>query len=87
MNNEDEARAGFDYPGVAICYFCHDGEGNYLFAKRTEKCRDEHFKWECGGGGMHFGESIETTLHREVKEEYCVHILEQEFLGVKDYVR
>jgi len=40
-------------------------------SKRSNKTRDEHGKWDPGGGSIEFGESIDSALKREVREEYC----------------
>lgn len=78
---------GVDFIGVAIVYFCHDGKGNFLMAKRNANCRDEHGKWDIGGGGLEFGEGVEETLRKEIKEEYCTDVLAREFLGYRDVHR
>jgi 8-oxo-dGTP diphosphatase len=80
-------RKGIDYTGVAIVYFCHDGQGNYLMSKRSDDCRDEHGKWDPGGGGLEFGDNIEDTLIKEIKEEYCTIVLDYDFLGYRDVHR
>ncbi|MBI4086398.1 NUDIX hydrolase [Candidatus Kaiserbacteria bacterium] len=68
-------------------YICHDGKGNILMHKRTERCRDEHGCWDCGGGGVKLGEKIEDALVREVKEEYLVEPLEYALLGHRELFR
>ncbi len=78
---------GTEYVGVAVVYFCHDGKGNFLMAKRNNNCRDEHGKWDIGGGGVEFGESVEETLKKEIKEEYCTEVLASEFIGFRDVHR
>ncbi len=72
---------GIDFIGVSVSYFCHDGQGNYLFQKRGAGARDEHGKWDCGGGGLEFGEMIADCLTKEIREEYCADIISSEFLG------
>ncbi|OGH54028.1 MAG: hypothetical protein A3G15_01520 [Candidatus Levybacteria bacterium RIFCSPLOWO2_12_FULL_40_10] len=76
-----------DHVGVGVVFFCHDGDGNFLLAKRTNKARDENGKWDPGGGGVNFGEPILKTLAREIREEYCTDIIEAEFLGFRDVHR
>jgi ADP-ribose pyrophosphatase YjhB (NUDIX family) len=80
-------RKGFDYVGVTTVTICHDGKGNYVLHKRSNVCRDEHGKWDCGGGGLEFGLSVEENLRKEIKEEYCTDVLELEFLGFRDVHR
>jgi len=80
-------RKGIEYPGVSIVYFCHDGKGNFVMAKRNQNTRDEHNKWDIGGGGLEFGEKVEENLKKEIKEEYCADVIEYEFLGYNDVHR
>lgn len=80
-------KKGEDYTGVTIIYFCHDGQGNFLLNKRSTNCRDEHGHWDIGGGGLEFGDTIENTLRKEIKEEYCTDVLDFEFLGFRDVHR
>jgi 8-oxo-dGTP diphosphatase len=78
---------GIDYTGIAIVYFCHDGEGNIVFNKRGNNCRDEQGTWDIGGGGLDLGDTVKDTLFKEIKEEYCTDVLEYEFLGYRDVHR
>ncbi len=80
-------RKGFDYTGISVVYFCHDGQGNVLMQKRGNNCRDEQGKWDIGGGGLEFGDTVENTLKKEIAEEYCTDVLEAEFLGFQDVHR
>src|SRR3989344_6070645 len=63
-------KPGIDYTGISTPFYCHDGAGNFVLHKRSVKCRDEHGKWDCGGGQLHFGELPEEGVLREVSEEY-----------------
>ena len=78
---------GIDYPGVTVVYFCHDGQGNYLFNLRSKNCRDEHGCWDPGGGRVEFGSTVTATLKKEIREEYCTNIIKSEFLGFSDIRR
>ena len=68
-------------------YYCHDGNGRVLFSKRGQTSRDEIGRWDIGGGGVEFGETIDETLRKEVKEEYNANVLSYEFLGYRDVHR
>jgi 8-oxo-dGTP diphosphatase len=78
---------GVDTIGVTVTFFCHDGNGEYVFSKRSVQCRDEHGCWDPGGGSLDFGEDILETLRREIKEEYNSDTLEHQFLGYRDVHR
>jgi len=80
-------KKGQDYTGVTVVYLCHDGEGSFLMNKRSKNCRDEHGTWDIGGGGLEFGDTVEDTLKKELKEEYCADVLGCEFLGYRDVHR
>lgn len=80
-------KKGEDYTGVTIVFLCHDGQGNYLLAKRSANCRDEHHTWDQGGGALELGDTVENTLRKEIKEEYCTDVLAHEFLGFRDVHR
>lgn len=76
-------KKGIDHVGVNVTYFCHDGKGNYLFNKRSDACRDEHGRWDPGGGGLELHDTVENTLRKEILEEYCTDILDYEFIGYR----
>ncbi len=84
---ECRIQKGKDYTGVTVTYLCHDGAGNILMHKRSERCRDEHGRWDCGGGALEFEDTIEDTLKKEVREEYGTEVLDFEFLGYRDVHR
>lgn len=74
-------KKGIDYTGIAVLFFCHDGEGNYVMLQRSDKCKDERGCWEFGGGGLKFNEKLLDAVKREVSEEYGTEPLEISFLG------
>jgi 8-oxo-dGTP diphosphatase len=78
---------GLDYTGITIVFLCHDGQGNIVLNKRSQNCRDEKGKWDCGGGGLDFGDTVVGTLKKEIQEEYCTDILEYKFMGYRDVHR
>lgn len=80
-------KKGVDFIGLCACFYCHDGNGNYVFHKRSANCRDEQGMWDCGGGSVQFGETVEQALIREIKEEYGADALKIELLGSYDALR
>ena len=78
---------GFDFTGITVVFACHDGEGNFLFSKRSANARDEHGRWDIGAGAMELGSSPEETLAKEIKEEYLTEVVEFEFLGYRNVLR
>ncbi|MCD5381920.1 MAG: NUDIX domain-containing protein [Candidatus Pacebacteria bacterium] len=79
---------GYDYIGNAVTTFCHDGNGRCLLGLRSDKCRDEHGRWDpIGSGGIEVGDTIEDTVHREVKEECGSEVVAMEFLGHREVFR
>jgi 8-oxo-dGTP pyrophosphatase MutT (NUDIX family) len=83
----DKMRKGVDYTGNTVVFACHDGEGNFVFSKRSVQCRDEHGTWDPGGGALEFGDTVENTLRKEIREEYCTEVVDYEFLGYRDVHR
>ncbi len=79
-------KKGVDFTGVAIVFACHDGKGNFLFAKRGVGSRDGHGAWEMPAGGLKFGERIEDGLLRELKEELCVSPVKVLYIGHKEVI-
>ncbi|MAG61056.1 RNA pyrophosphohydrolase [archaeon] len=80
-------KKGIDYPGVTVVFMCHDGEGNFLLHKRSNQCRDEHGRWDAGGGGLDFGIGVVETLKKEITEEFSTDVLDHKFLGYRDVHR
>lgn len=56
-------------------------------AKRSPRARDEHGRWDIGGGGLELHDTVENTLRKEIMEEYCTDVLDFEALGYRDVHR
>lgn len=82
-----EIRPGIDYIGVTTPFYCNDGNGNFLVHKRSENARDEQGVWDFGGGLLSFGELVEESVLREVKEEWGVEGQIQEQLPAHSMIR
>ncbi len=80
-------KKGVDYTGIGVVFACHDGNGKFLFAKRSANCRDGQGAWEIPAGGVEYGERILDALARELKEELNVVARKTEFIGYKDVVQ
>jgi 8-oxo-dGTP diphosphatase len=78
---------GVDYIGVTTPFYCNDGKGNFLLHKRSKNCRDEQGHWDPGGGKLEFGQSLEESVLREVKEEYGCKGVVQEVLPAHSVLR
>ncbi|ACZ84562.1 NUDIX domain-containing protein [Streptosporangium roseum] len=74
-------------PAVSCVFVCHDGHGRVLLARRGAGARDEPGTWDCGAGALEYGESFETAVAREVREEYSTGALEIETIGVRNVLR
>lgn len=60
---------GKSFVGVATAVAIFNQKGEVLMAKRSENCRDEHGRWDICGGGLKLGETIDSNMRREMKEE------------------
>jgi ADP-ribose pyrophosphatase YjhB (NUDIX family) len=56
-------------------------------AKRNQMARDEHGRWDIGGGMVEHGSAVEETLHKEIQEEYGASTITASFLGIRDVHR
>lgn len=76
-----DLKRGVDFIGVTVCFIVHDGKGKFLLQKRSKNTRDEHGKWDIGGGAVEFGETLDQAVRREVQEELCTQPSKVEFLA------
>ncbi len=72
------------YTGVCVIFWCHDGKGKYVLAKRSRQARDEQGCWDVGGGGLEFNDHVLERVRTEVMEEYGAEPEQIEFLGYRD---
>ena len=79
-----KAVPGIDYVGVGVVFWCHDGKGKVVLHKRSQNCRDNRGRWDCGGGALEVSESLQEAVRREVLEEYCVLPRKIEPLGFRE---
>jgi len=82
-----DARRGVDFIGVTVPFVVHDGKGNVLLQKRSQRCRDERGRWDTGGGAVEFNESLEDAVKREVEEELGVKAEKVQFLTTYEALR
>lgn len=79
-------KRGIDYIGVGIGAIIINGEGKMLLAKRGQKAKNERGKWEFPGGSVEFGDTMESTIKREMKEELDVEIEVGKHLSPIDHI-
>jgi 8-oxo-dGTP diphosphatase len=58
-----------------------------FLAKRSKNARDEHGRWDVGGGGLKHGQTLEQNVRRELLEEYGVEPLKVDFIGYREVFR
>jgi ADP-ribose pyrophosphatase YjhB (NUDIX family) len=80
-------KTGIDFIGVTTPFYCNDGKGNFLLHKRSKIARDEHGRWDFGGGQLEFGEELQQGVLREVQEEYGLKGIIQEQLEAHSIIR
>ncbi len=78
--------AGKDYIGVGVGALIFNGEGKLLLTLRGKKAKNEQGKWEIPGGAVEFGETIEESLKREIKEELDIEIEVIEMLQLCNHI-
>ncbi len=79
-------KAGINYIGVSAGAFVINSKGELLLCKRSMKARNEKGKWEAPGGQVHFGETREQAIKREIREELGIEIEIIRVLNVADEI-
>lgn len=79
-------KIGKDCIGVFVTAVLHDGAGNFLMAKRGGESRDNHGKWDFGGGTVEYGESIQMALRREMQEEFGVELFDLKQIETREFI-
>lgn len=77
---------GRDYIGVGVGAAILNDGNQVLLSLRGPKARNERGKWEIPGGCVEFGETFETAIIREVKEELGITIEVEQLLGIFDHL-
>lgn len=72
-------KKGVDFIGVGIGAVILDKKGRVFLALRGRGVRNEVGKWDCPGGALEFGDTMEDTIVREMKEEFGfdIEVIEQ----------
>jgi 8-oxo-dGTP diphosphatase len=78
---------GISFVGVTTCFVCHDNDGRIFMAKRSSRTRDEHGRWDVGGGGLDWGLTAESNTIKEIQEEYSATPIKIKFMGYRDVFR
>lgn len=78
---------GIDYVGITTPFYCNDEKGNFLFHKRSKKCRDEQGRWDTGAGKLDYGLKLEENVLKEIVEEYGVKGTIQEQIPTQTILR
>ncbi|MBI2622015.1 NUDIX domain-containing protein [Candidatus Microgenomates bacterium] len=72
-------KKGVDFVGVRIGAVIINKQGKIFLSLRGRKARNDVGKWECPGGALEFGDRMEETIIREIKEEFGfdIEVIEQ----------
>lgn len=68
-------KPGIDYIGVSVGALILNDKGEIFLTKRGVKATNERGTWEIPGGKVHFGETLQDAIIREIKEEYGVEMV------------
>lgn len=82
-------KPGKDYIGLGVGALIINEKGEVLLIKRNKKTSADRTTaglWSIPGGEVEFGEKIESTVVREVKEELGVNIKIEKLIGHWDQI-
>lgn len=79
-------KPGVDHIGVSVGALIFNDKGEILLNKRSQQARNARGCWEAIGGRVHFGETREEAIRREVKEEFGVEITIESELHTADEI-
>lgn len=74
-------KPGYDSVGVGCGALIINDKREALLLKRTSKTRNQAGFWMQPGGGVEFGERVEDSVKREIKEELGIDIEILRFLS------
>lgn len=67
-------KPGIDYIGVSVGALIVNDNGEIFITKRGASATNERGTWEIPGGKVHFGETLQVAIQREMKEEYGIDV-------------
>lgn len=79
-------KKGIDFIGVGTGAIVFNNEGKVLLALRGPEARNETGKWDFPGGAVEFGETCESAVARELKEEFEIDIKVIKLLEVVSHI-
>lgn len=79
-------KIGCDCIGVGCGVFIVNDNGETLLLKRSKKSKNEAGFWCKPGGAVEFGETIDDSIRREIREELDVELGKIDFLSYTDHI-
>ncbi len=79
-------KPGIDYIGVGVGAFIFNEKNEFLMMKRGAHVSTEPGAWALPGGKVDFGETLETTVVREIHEELRIETSIVKQLPSYDYI-
>lgn len=77
---------GIDYIGVGCGALIINDSNETLLIKRTSKSKNEAGFWSKPGGKVEFGETVESAIIREIKEELDIDIELTGFINFTNHI-